>query len=106
MEIIALFFPAAISMIIRYRRSEKSFDLKARIIFDYMIWVIINVLLTACTIVYVFGLSEVNSESFCSFPFFTKYFIIAIIFAYIVPYVVEIITKYFEIKMEIIKNEE
>lgn len=106
MELIALLFPAAISIYIRYNRTQKSYTFSAKLLIDYMIWVICNVLLTFCTIIYVLGISEVDSSAFNSFPFYSKYLLIALLIAFITPYIVEIITKYFGIKMEIEKNEE
>lgn len=105
MTIIALFFPAAVSVLIRYKRTKQQILFSAKLVLDYFLWLITNVLLTEGTIVYVFGISEAQSVYFESFPFFVKYVVIAMIFACVIPYIVEIIKKYFRIEMEITKNE-
>lgn len=106
MIFVALLFPAAISILISYRRSNNPLKFCVKSIFEYMVWTIINILLSTSTIVYILGISEVDSNAFNSFPFFTKYVIIALLFAVILPYIVEIIKKYFDIKMDIVENEE
>lgn len=106
MIFVALLFPAAISILISYRHSNNPLKICVKSIFEYMVWTIINILLSTSTIVYILGISEVDSNAFNSFPFFTKYVIIALLFAVILPYIVEIIKKYFDIKMDIVENEE
>ncbi len=97
MSFIALFLPAGISLMIRHKRNQ---ELKWRIpesILEYAVLVLINVLFCQCIIVYLLGVHEVDMSALQRFPFFTKYLIIAMITAWLVPYVEEIGRKYFGI---------
>lgn len=94
MSFIALFLPACISLIIRHKRNR---ELKWGIpesILEYAVWVMINVLVSQCIIVYVFRIGEVDISALNSFPFFTKYLVISIVIAWIMPYLEEIGRKY------------
>lgn len=61
----------------------------------------INVLLTVCVITYGAGVSGVTSDALCSFPFFAKYTVIALVMAVVVPYVEEIIKKYIKVTLTV-----
>lgn len=97
MEIIGLFFPAIISVWIKHMRNTQATRNIPKGLLEYGIYVLINVFITACTITYGFGLPGVTSDALNSFPFFTKYVIIASIVAIIVPYAEEIIRKYIRV---------
>lgn len=106
MSFIALFLPASISMLIRNRRKGKAYCLPESI-FEYAIHVLINVFLTQSVVVYLLGISEVDMQALSSFPFFTKYTLIAMVIAWLTPYVEEIICKFVGISFtveEIDKN--
>lgn len=101
MSFIALFLPAGISLMIRHKRNQ---ELKWRIpesILEYAILAMINVLLSQGIIVYLLGIREVDMSALQSFPFFTKYLVIAMIIAWLVPYVEEIGRKYIEISFSV-----
>ena len=104
MSFIALFLPAGISLMIRHRRKQ---ELKWRIpenILEYAVLVLINVLLSQGIIVYLLGIDEVDMSAFQSFPFFTKYLVIAMIIAWLVPYVEEIGRQYIGISFFVGEN--
>lgn len=106
MSFIALFFPACISIMIRHKRNSK---LKWRIpesIFEYSVFVLIDTLLSQCIITYLLGIHEVDMSAFQSFPFFTKYLVIAMIIAWLAPYVEEIGRKYIGISFVVEKKED
>jgi len=101
MSFIALFLPACISLMIRHKRNK---ELKWGIpesIFEYAILVIINVLVSQCIIVYILGIKEVDISALQSFPFFTKYLVISIVIAWLMPYVEEIGRKYISISFSV-----
>ncbi len=101
MSFIALFLPAGISLMIRHKRNQ---ELKWRIpesILEYVVLVLINVLLSQCIIVYLLGIHEVDMSAFQSFPFFTKYLVIAMLIGWLMPYVEEIGRKYVEISFSV-----
>lgn len=106
MSFIALFLPACISLVIRHRRNQNSVWSMPQSLLEYGILVLINVLLSGSVIVYGLGVSEVNMEAFSSFPFFTKYVMIASVIAYILPYVEEFFRKYISISFEVKKQDE
>lgn len=99
MEIIGLFFPAIVSMLVKNRGNMKSDWHMPGVFFRYGIYVLANVFLTVCIITYGLGVSGVTSDAFNSFPFFIKYTAIALVMAGVVPYVEEIIGKYFKITL-------
>lgn len=101
MEVIGLFFPAIVSVMIRNRRNTESGWRMPVILFKYGIYVLVNVLLTTCVIVYALGLSDVTADALNSFSFFTKYMMIALVMAILVPFVEEIIGKYIQITLTV-----
>lgn len=101
MEIIGLFFPAIVSVMIRNRRNTESDWRMPVILFRYGIYVLVNVFLTVCVITYGLGMSGVTADAFNSFPFFTKYTVIALATAVVVPYVEEIIGKYIKVTLTV-----
>lgn len=101
MEMIGLFFPAIVSVMISNRRNTESGWRMPTILFRYGIYVLVNVLLTVCVITYGFGLSGVTVDALNSFPFFHKYMVLALIMAILVPFVEEIIRKYIQITLTV-----
>lgn len=101
MQVIGLFFPAIVSVMIRNRKNTESGWRMPAILFRYGIYVLVNVLLTVCVITYGLGLSGVTVDALNSFPFFTKYTVIALILAFLVPFVEEIIGKYLQITLTV-----
>lgn len=97
MEMIELLCPAMVSILIRERKNKDMAQRVPEILFRYGIYVIINAFLTITIITYGIGISGVTSDAFCSFSFFIKYTIIALIMAVLVPYAEEIIGKYIRI---------
>lgn len=93
MSFIALFFPASISMLIRNRRKGRKTDL-VEVILEYAVLVLINVLVTISIIVYALGMSGIDIQVFNSFPFFTKYILIACGVAWLTPYAEEVLCKF------------
>lgn len=101
MEIIGLFFPAIVSVLIKNRRNTEADWRMPRVLFRYGIYVLINVFLTGCIITYGLGVSGVTSDALTSFPFFIKYTVIALVTAVIVPYVEAIIGKYIKLTLTV-----
>ena len=100
MEIIALFFPAMISMKISLNRMvEKNTGILQAII-KYGLYVLADNLLTQLIITYVLGISDVTADAFNSFPFFTKYIVIASFVAMLLPFCVELVSKYIRVTIE------
>lgn len=106
MRIIGLFFPAFISISIKHLRNPKHTWQTLMVLVEYGIYVMINVLLTTAIVTYVLNVTGVTVDAFDSFPFFTKYMVIAIMAAVFVPYIEEIIKKYIEIKFKVRINDE
>ncbi|MDE5865159.1 MAG: hypothetical protein K2H31_00950 [Lachnospiraceae bacterium] len=104
MSFIALFLPACISIMIRHKRNKELKWSLPESILEYAVLVMINVLISQCIVVYIFRISEVGMSSFHSFPFFTKYLAISMIIAWVMPYLVEIVRKYFEVSFSVEKT--
>lgn len=101
MRIIGLFFPAFISLSIRCARDEK-FSLRTpAVVVAYGIYALVNVLLTTIIITYGLNVSGVTVDALDSFPFFTKYVVIAVIMAVCVPYIEEMFRKYIHIRLTV-----
>ncbi len=93
MEIIALFLPACISVSIRHRRNkELSWNLLPTFI-EYGILSMVNVWVSVGTVTLALRIPDVTAEAFRSFPFFSKYMVISVMAAFLVPYAEEIIRK-------------
>ena len=104
MELIALFFPAFISLAVRHRRNkELSWNAIACLV-EYVVLVITNVFLSEAVITYGLKMTGVDNTAFSSFGFFTKYLFIASVIAYITPYVEEVIRKYVSISFSVGEN--
>lgn len=106
MSFIALFLPACISVVIRHKRNEKLNWEMPKLVFEYGIMVMLNVLLAEAVIVYVFKMSEITIEVFSSMPFFTKYLMISMTIAFLLPYIEEIVRKFIRISFRVDKIEE
>lgn len=110
-SMIGTLLPAALALKTKLRRGELG-ESKAgemdRLIFQYMIEVLKNVILTVVTITYVLKVEDVNFSALSSFPFFSKYVVIAVMYAWLLPYFEEIVLKYIRIsfKIEVEENAE
>lgn len=106
MKMIGLFFPALISILINHsRNSERTWQFPM-ILVEYGIYVLVNVLITTVIITYALNVSGVSVDALDSFPFFTKYTVIAITAAVFTPYIQEIINKYVKITFSVRKKDE
>lgn len=102
MEWICLLFPACLAVKIRCeRREELSKESVVMLILRWIEWVLLINILTMVSVLVAFGFSEVLTESFHSFSFSLKYMLVSILFSIVLPYVVEIKEKYFEISVKI-----
>lgn len=97
MRIIGLFSPALISIAIRHSRNSKLTWQMPKVLIEYGICVLVNVWVTTVIITYVLNVSGVVVDALSSFPFFTKYTVIAVVAAVFVPYIQEMVNKYFQI---------
>lgn len=101
MSFIALFLPACLSLIIRHKRNKELGWSMPESILEYAVLVIFNVLLSESIIVYVLRVEAVDVTAFQSFPFFTKYMVISLLIAWLMPYVEEIGRKYIQISFSV-----
>lgn len=106
MEILALFFPASISVCIWHRRSARTSWSILPTLIEYGVWTTCNVLISVLLIVFVFHRSDITTASFQEFPFVGKYMIIAMTAAGILPYAVEIVSKCFGVTFVCKEREE
>lgn len=104
MSFIALFLPACVSLMIRHKRNTELKWKMPESILEYAVLVLLNVLLSQCVVVYLLGIHEVDMSAFQSFPFFTKYMVIAMGIAWLMPYVDEIGRKYIGISFSVEKK--
>lgn len=102
MRYIALFFPAILSVGIEYRNSAGKGWFEY--LYKYAFYLICNVLLTQSLISYVLKIGAVTIDAFDSFPFFTKYLLIAVVFAVIMPYICKVVKANISISFEVKKD--
>ena len=107
MIFIGLFFPAFITMIIRQKRNHGCEKQWFYILWEYGQTVLFCNFVTMSIITYVLRVGGIDITAFNSFPFFTKYVAIAVVYSAIIPYLEEIVKKCITIKFMILgKNEE
>ncbi len=106
MEIIGLFCPALVSICIRYKRQKGTGWKLIRFFMEWGIWTLVNVLLTDIIITYILGIQDAMEEYLHSFSFFSKYVVIAVILAAVMPYLWEIVQKYISVTFTIGVNDE
>lgn len=106
MKIIGLFAPALISVWIKYLRDEKKICQMPMILIEYGIYVLVNVLVTTGIITYGLNMDGITADAFDSFPFFTKYVVIAIVAAFLTPYIEEMIKKYIQVTFSVRAHDE
>lgn len=103
MKLIALFFPAIISVCIYCKRQSIALECRLNLLVRYMIYIMIISLCSCFSIVYVLKKTPVMAELEI-FEFFTKYMLIALIFSCIIPYLEEILKKYISVKFHVEYN--
>lgn len=99
MILLAIFGPAFISVMIRYK--QKKYSEILGIMIEYGIYTLLITLLTQSFIIYVLGISGVIQEALESFPFFTKYVVFAIIIAIFLPLMQALVEKYIKVSIEV-----
>lgn len=106
MRMIALFFPALISIVIRHTRDKEQIWKMPETLIRYGMYTLWNVFLTTAIITYGLNISGVTADAFESFPFFTKYVVIAIAAAVLLPYLEEMIKKYIKVTFTVKERNE
>lgn len=96
---LAIWGPAFISLMIRYKQ-KKCCEIKKMII-EYGIYSVIITLITQIVINNVFRVSGVTQEALTSFSFFTKYMILEIMIALIIPFLQKLLEKYIKVSVEV-----
>ena len=108
MKWICLLLPACVSMKIRYRRNQNLLKADNTLlgILRWGSWILVNNMLSMFTIVYVLRMGTVVTDVFNSFNFSLKYMVISLVFACVLPYVLEIVEKYISISFTVGETEE
>lgn len=106
MIVISLFFPSFISMAIyRKRTSKESHDGQSMIV-RFGIYVLLNTWIVQVILTYLLGQGQITESALTSFPFFTKYVIIALLCAIIMPYIEEMVKKCIGISVDLSADDE
>lgn len=105
MTVIGLFFPAFISMAVCRRLSRKTSEGWLSSVVRFGIYVLVGTWFTQVTLTSLLGLGQVVESALTSFPFFTKYVVIASIWAVILPIAEEMIKKYIKVSIHISSDE-
>lgn len=99
MAIIHVFFIPMISMMVYYKRNNKSFELNGEFLTRYAIFTSVVITLAKIVTSVIFKITAVRLKIDS-----TYFAVIAICVAFFIPYIIEIFKKNVEIKCEI-KNE-
>ncbi len=100
MQIIGLFFPALISMKLSMNRNVENNKNIFQVISRYGIYVLCINWLAQVLITYVLNISDVTVDALASFPFFTKYTLIAAVVGAFLPILEELIKKCIKVTIE------
>ncbi len=100
MEIISLFFPSFISLRFSLDRDNSKNQSVIQVIIKYGMYVLVNNWLAQVAVTYILNVSDVTADALNSFPFFIKYIVIASVIAIAIPFVEELVKKYFKISVE------
>ena len=105
MEWICWLFPACISKTIIYKRNKIKQENLCSIkeLFGWASWVVMINSITLTIIMYYLGMNEIVVDTFSSIPFAFKYLLIATGFAIVLPYILEVLTKFINVSLEIDK---
>ena len=100
MKYVCIFAPALCAVAIQLNRksvSEKTMDIVIR----YGIWVLTINLIAMSMVNYIIGIHDVTADALDSFGFATKYMIISLLLALIIPYIVEVIGRFITVSFDI-----
>lgn len=108
MELICWIFPAFIARKIQNKRTKRDGKINdyTNDVLAWGCWVLVINCLTLVVLLYVLNMEGVLVDAFSSLSFSLKYMFISMIIATILPYILEIVLKYFEIKIEIEKTDD
>lgn len=101
LKILSLFFPALISILIYTKRRSIEIRLTLDLLIRYAIYVLIVNWCALSIVIYILKIENVILEFLESGPFFTKYTLIAMFLAWIIPYIEEIVQKSIHISFHI-----
>lgn len=103
-SLVGILAPAVLALKTKMKRqgteNERSKGIN-RWVLQYAVEILKNVFLTTATITYILKIDDVNFSALSNFPFFTKYVVIAVAYAWLLPYVEEVISKYVSISFKI-----
>lgn len=99
LELVNLLFIPVLSLHIQYRRQNKPLEKSVSTLCDYAIWVVADLIACAVSMIILKKAVGIGPT-----PDSLTYSIINFVFAIILPYLHEIIRKYFEINVEIKKR--
>ena len=105
MKLVCILAPALIAFSIRKKRGYMSGNPIDTVI-AYGLWTLIINFISMSIVAYVIGINDVNASALDSFGFATKYIVISAIVAVIMPYIVEILSKYISVSFSIETSEE
>lgn len=106
MILIGLFLPAFVTMAIRQKRNNGCEKQWFFILLEYSQNVLFCNLIVMSVITYILKIDNVQISAFNSFPFFTKYVILALVYSITIPYLEEFVRKLFHIRFTILGKED
>lgn len=101
MKAIALFFPALISISIYVRRMSIERKITLNMLIKYAIYVMLTNWCCMSLLTYAVRLEDCRAEYLDSWGFFTKYLLLAALFAWMIPYVEEMIRKSVQVSFQV-----
>lgn len=105
MIVVGLLFPSFISMAIYRKRSGETGIGWQSMLVRFGIYVLLNTWIVQALLTYLFGQGDITESALTSFPFFTKYVVLASLIAVILPYVEEIVRKCIGVSVSFTAND-
>ncbi len=93
MVVVGLLFPSFISMAIYRKRSGEIAIGWQSMLIRFGVYALLDTWIVQVLLTYLLGQGEIVESALTSFPFFTKYVVIASLIAVILPYAEEILRK-------------
>lgn len=106
MKMIVVFFPAFICISVYAKRRSVELMPDLKLLIRYGIYVMIINWCSMSTVTYVFAVKDCRLEYMDSWGFLTKYNFIAMFFAWIIPYIEEVVRKSISISFKVESRED
>ncbi len=103
MRFVCIFLPALCALGIQLKRGSDELN-GIGILIRYGIWVLFINLISMVSILFFLRTDGILEDAMTSFSFASKYIVISLILSLILPYIIEVFSKYVRISFEVNSN--